>query len=209
METITPENKSAGGNKNYTLTLNISIMQQQSIFVLFLVLAGIATIVFTYIFISSKKAAAEEKGMSNPLKKRFWFSLILFVILCIFITATIPKSPYYLFADETPARVIHVSAIQFQFILSEKAIDPENPSGESHIELPINELVEFRVTSLDVNHGFALYDSSNRLITQVQAMPGYVNRLRYKFKDPGEYKILCLEYCGMAHQVMRSSFMVN
>ncbi|HEY9168057.1 MAG TPA: hypothetical protein VIN72_01060 [Lutibacter sp.] len=183
-------------------------MQQQPILVLFLALAGITTIVFTYIFVSSKKAAQSEKGMSNPLKKRFWFSLILFVVLGIFTTATIPDSPYYLFADETPAKVVHVAAKQFAFVLSDKAIDPTNPSGEN-IELPAEELVEFRVTSLDVNHGFAIYDKSNRLITQVQAMPGYVNRLRYKFKEPGQYDILCLEYCGMAHQAMRASFIVK
>jgi len=184
-------------------------MQQQSILLLFLAIAGIAAFVFTYIFVSSKKATQAAQGMSNPLKKRFWFSLILFVILGIFATATIPNSPYYLFANETPAKVVHVSARQFEFILSKKAIDPKNPSGEDNIELPVNKLVEFRVTSLDVNHGFAIYNSSLRLITQVQAMPGYVNRLRYKFKEPGKYDILCLEYCGMAHSFMRSSFIVK
>lgn len=183
-------------------------MQQQSILILFLALAGIATIVFTYIYVSSKKASQSDEGMSNPLKKRFWFLLILFVILGIFASVTIPKSPYYVFADETPSKVVYVSAMQFAFILSEQAIDPKSPAGPN-IELAANELVEFRVTSLDVNHGFAVYDKSNQLITQVQAMPGYVNRLRYKFKEPGKYDILCLEYCGMAHQIMRSSFIVK
>jgi cytochrome c oxidase subunit 2 len=184
-------------------------MQQQSILLLFLSLAGLATIVFSFIYLSSKKVTQAEQGMANPLRKRFWFLLILFVILGIFASVTIPKSPYYLFADEIPVKVVHVSARQFEFILSEKPIDPEKPSGENNMELPVNELVEFRVTSLDVNHGFAIYDNSNRLITQVQAMPGYVNRLRYKFKESGKYDILCLEYCGMAHQVMRSSFVVK
>lgn len=184
-------------------------MEQQSILLLFFALAGIAIIVFTYIFISSNRAEQDKQGMANPLKKRFWFLLILFVILGIFATVTIPKSPYYLFADETPKKVVYVSAKQFDFIMSEKAIDPKNPYSEEEIELLANELVEFRVTSLDVNHGFAIYNESNRLITQVQAMPGYVNRLRFKFKEPGEYSILCLEYCGMAHQVMSSSFIVK
>lgn len=183
-------------------------MQQQSILLLFLALAGITTIVFTYIFFSSRKAV-ESQGMANPLKKRFWFLLILFVVLGIFASVTIPKSPYYLFADETPTKVYHVAAMQFAFLISEKAIDLLKPSGDDNIELPVDELVEFRVTSLDVNHGFAIYNESNRLITQVQAMPGYVNRLRYKFNEPGTYNILCLEYCGMAHQVMRSSFIVK
>ena len=86
-------------------------MNQQSILVLFSVLAGLAILVFTYIYISSKKAEQLEQGLSNPLKKRFWFLLILFMILAIFASVTIPKSPYYLFVDETPVKVIHVSTI--------------------------------------------------------------------------------------------------
>lgn len=182
-------------------------MQQPSILLLFLILAGMAIITFSYIYLSSKNADQSAHGMANPLKKRFWFLLILFVILGIFASVTIPKSPYFLFANETPAKVVHVSARQFSFIMSEKAIDPTNPSGES-IELPANQLIEFRVTSLDVNHGFAIYNAANRLITQTQAMPGYVNRLRYKFA-PGNYNIFCLEFCGMAHQIMRTSFIVK
>ena len=183
-------------------------MEQQSILLLFLVLMGIAIIVFTYVYLSSTKVEPPKQGMVNPLKKRFWFMLILAVILVIFISVTIPKSPYFLFANETPAKVVHVASMQFMFIMSEKAIDPKKPSGEE-IEVPVNELVEFRVTSLDVNHGFAIYNPEDRLITQTQAMPGYVNRLRYKFSEPGTYNIFCLEYCGMAHQVMRSSFIVK
>ncbi len=183
-------------------------MEQQSILLLFLLLAGIGVIVFTYIYLSSKKAEQSEQGMSNPLKKRFWFMLILFVILTIFASVTIPKSPYYLFEDETPTKVVYVAAMQFSFIMSEKAIDPKHASGEA-IEIPANALVEFRVTSLDVNHGFAIYNPEERLLTQTQAMPGYVNRLRYKFSEPGTYNIFCLEYCGMAHQGMRSSFNVK
>lgn len=183
-------------------------MQQNSILLLFLILAALATITFLYIYLSSKNVELVKQGMENPLKKRFWFLLILFVILSIFASVTIPKSPYYLFADETPAKVVHVSAMQFAFIMSENAIDPKRPSGQA-IEVPANGLVEFRVTSLDVNHGFAIYNPEERLITQTQAMPGYVNRLRYKFSEPGTYKIFCLEYCGMAHQGMRASFIVK
>ncbi len=183
-------------------------MQQSSILLLFLILAGLATIVFSYIYLSSLNVDESKQGMDNPLKKRFWFILILFVILAIFTSVTLPKSPYFLFANETPAKVIHVDASQFTFYMSEKAIDPKSPKGDA-IELPANQLSEFRVTSLDVNHGFAIYNSANRLITQTQAMPGYVNRLRYKFAEPGNYNVFCLEYCGMAHQIMKTSFVVK
>ncbi|CAF0701745.1 hypothetical protein MPNT_410011 [Candidatus Methylacidithermus pantelleriae] len=57
--------------------------------------------------------------------------------------------------------------------------------------------VEFLVRAADVNHGFGLYDPDGRLVAEVQAMPGYTNRLTYVFKKPGTYKVLCLEFCGV------------
>ncbi len=182
---------------------------QNSLLLLFLILAGIIIIIFTYVFLSSKRDEKNQNGMQNALQKRFWFILILFIILAIFASITIPKSPYFIFADEQPAKIIHVASRQFYFIMSYQAIDPENPVSETLIEVPVNELVEFRVTSLDVNHGFAIYNPANELIAQTQAMPGYVNRLRWKFTEPGNYDIYCLEYCGMAHQGMKTSLIVN
>lgn len=93
--------------------------------------------------------------------------------------------------------------------MSNEAIDPKNPGAGDTIEINTGELVEFRVTSLDVNHGFAIYGPNNDIVAQTQAMPGYVNRLRWKFTTPGTYNILCLEYCGNGHQLMKSTFTVK
>lgn len=182
---------------------------QQSLLWLFLVLTGISVFVFYFVYRSSRQRGRAQQGMVNALQKRFWFILILFVILGIFASVTIPQSPYYFFADEQPSKVIHVGAGQFYFVMSDQAVDPANPAGEAAVVVEVDELVEFRVTSLDVNHGFAIYDPSNVLIAQTQAMPGYVNRLRWKFEEPGVYMVYCLEYCGMAHQVMQTSFTVK
>ena len=40
-------------------------------------------------------------------------------------------------------------------------------------------------------------------MAQTQAMPGYMNRLRVTFDQPGTYTVLCLEFCGMSHHRMR------
>jgi cytochrome c oxidase subunit 2 len=66
------------------------------------------------------------------------------------------------------------------------------------------ELVEFRITASDVNHGFAIYRDKTHMVAQAQAMPGYVNKLQVRFTEPGEYEVLCLEYCGLAHHGMRA-----
>jgi cytochrome c oxidase subunit 2 len=75
--------------------------------------------------------------------------------------------------------------------------------------VPVNALVEIRVTGADVNHGFGLYDANNRLITQTQGMPGFTNVIRYTFNSPGTYRILCLEYCGLGHHTMFSQLVVT
>lgn len=68
--------------------------------------------------------------------------------------------------------------------------------------------VEFRVTSEDVNHDFAIYAPNGRIVTQTQAMPGYTNKLLYTFKETGTYTVQCLEYCGVGHGPMRTTFEV-
>lgn len=65
--------------------------------------------------------------------------------------------------------------------------------------------VEFRVTSDDVNHGFALYAPDGRIVTQTQAMPGFTNKLLYTFDGPGTYTVRCLEYCGLGHAPMTAT----
>lgn len=66
----------------------------------------------------------------------------------------------------------------------------------------VGDVVEFVVTSADVTHGFALYDPQRRVVAQIQAMPGFVNKVRHEFVEPGKYEVLCLEYCGLAHHAM-------
>lgn len=68
--------------------------------------------------------------------------------------------------------------------------------------------VEFRVTSTDVNHGFAVYAPDGRIVTQTQAMPGYTNKVLYTFTQPGTYVVQCLEYCGLGHAPMKSEIQV-
>ncbi|MCO5231654.1 MAG: hypothetical protein M9958_10925 [Chitinophagales bacterium] len=178
------------------------------LFILLLFLAISTAIAGLFLFIFQSSRIENETGMQNPKKKRFFFFIILAAILLVLLSITIPKSPYFIYADKSPAKVVYVAAQQFVFLTSYQAITLENITTEA-IEVPANEVVEFRVTSLDVNHGFAIYNDKAELVTQTQAMPGYINKLRWKFTTPGKYNILCLEYCGGGHSFMRSSFTVK
>ncbi len=76
-------------------------------------------------------------------------------------------------------------------------------------EVKQGEPVEIHVTSADVNHGFGIYDPSLRLVAQTQAMPGYTNTIRHTFDEPGTYRVLCLEYCGLVHHGMMAEIKVK
>lgn len=75
--------------------------------------------------------------------------------------------------------------------------------------IPANRPVTFAVVSTDVSHGFAVFSPGGRIIFQTQAMPGYTNRISYTFASPGEYRVACLEYCGLGHHEMAATLTVR
>jgi cytochrome c oxidase subunit II len=63
------------------------------------------------------------------------------------------------------------------------------------------QVVELDAMATDVNHGLGVYDG-NRLLFQVQMMPGYVNKYFWIFDHPGTYQLRCMEFCGNGHAFM-------
>jgi len=68
----------------------------------------------------------------------------------------------------------------------------------SEITLPVDSEIEFYVTSKDVLHGFQIRSTN----TNMEVIPGEVAYSSYTFKKPGEYWVVCNEYCGIGHQNM-------
>ncbi len=66
------------------------------------------------------------------------------------------------------------------------------------IEVPAGAKVTFYVTSSDIQHGFKIVDTS----VSMQVLPGYVGKVSYVFREPGEYIMVCTEYCGLGHAAM-------
>lgn len=73
-----------------------------------------------------------------------------------------------------------------------------------HIEVPAGRPVTFRIASMDVLHG--VHVPMTNMSTMV--VPGYVAQLTTVFPKPGEYPMLCNEYCGMGHDHMWSRLTV-
>ena len=66
------------------------------------------------------------------------------------------------------------------------------------LTIPLGSKVTFYVTSADVVHGFFIPDTDINMM----AVPGWVNEQAHTFSKPGEYLLICHEYCGLGHQNM-------
>ena len=73
------------------------------------------------------------------------------------------------------------------------------------VRVPAGVPVTFRVTSPDVLHGFQIVGTNVNLTVA----PGYVSEATTTFETPGEYLVVCNEYCGLGHHLMQGKVIVE
>lgn len=171
---------------------------QVSIGLAFAVMAGALAAVFLTVAFDARTAPTDVIVARGYQIRRLWFLFLLafaavtFVVSMFWLPYQVPRQAEL----GAPTTTVDVTARQFDFQLS---------TGN----IPVGATVAFRVTSGDVNHGFAIYDPDGRIVGQVQAMPGVTNVLVIKFDRPGQYTIHCTELCGPFHYAMAGSFTVG
>jgi len=172
-------------------------------FAVFLVSAVIVVSAFAAVALSTRRERTVEYAKATRVRIVFFVSLA--AILVTFLVLTLPHLPYTVDA-RAPDRIVHAVGKQYAWSLTEQP-GPTLATWDRDFSpiatVPARAQIEFRVTTLDVNHGFSLYAPDGHLVAQTQAMPGYMNRLRVTFDQPGTYTVLCLEFCGMSHHRMR------
>jgi cytochrome c oxidase subunit 2 len=91
---------------------------------------------------------------------------------------------------------VHVIARQFAF----------NPGSDGYgaITVPANSTVNFYVTSADVIHGFSVVGTN----ANTMVIPGEVAEITVETGSPGDYGIVCHEYCGSNHHEMAGTMEV-
>jgi cytochrome c oxidase subunit 2 len=115
----------------------------------------------------------------------------------------------------------HVETIDPHAVFSDPRFKPQgvtvDASGHLHARLvgmtfawlptettlPAGTPVTFHVTSIDVIHGFEIVRTNG----QTMAIPGYISQFTTQF-EPGEYLIVCNEYCGVGHHLMSAKLHV-
>jgi len=195
----------------YNLILsNLKVLSLQD-YAGFITLGGTSMVIIVaiYLFISTKKGEGRNIVVQkvHKIRARYFLGLVALLSLALFLS--LPLVPYPAFKNKADD-IVTVAARQWLWILSngKHKID-NNFTGSQEITVPVNKNIQFNVGSLDVNHGFAIYNSEGVLLAETQVMPGYINKLRYTFKNVGIYKVICLEYCGLGHQVMSATIRVK
>ncbi len=75
----------------------------------------------------------------------------------------------------------------------------------NEIRVPAGSTITFVATSRDVVHGLMIHDAN----VNVMLLPGQVARVTARFDRPGEYLLVCHEYCGIAHHTMSGKVIVE
>ena len=164
--------------------------------VLIAVAYTIVTVIGVGIFLllwRSTTASREIDAEKFAHREKAWLAIVALGLVAL-LFATIFFTPY---GESAPpgSQVVDVQSQQFAFVLDNRTIRAGEP-------------VEFRLTATDVNHGFGVYTEDDEFILQAQVVPDYETTVVHTFDEPGTYKILCLEYCGLNHHGMVGQFEV-
>jgi cytochrome c oxidase subunit 2 len=156
--------------------------------IVFLVIVLALAVVFAVIAAHAGEEVSQDRvqAIGYWIRKR-WLALLT-GLLVVVVGASWASLPYAS-GSRIGRTVVRVAAGQFFWTFT----PPSVPAGTP---------VRFEVVSRDVNHGFGLYNPDGELIGEVQAMPGYTNLLDLTLNRPGQYRVLCLEYCGIGHHQM-------
>jgi cytochrome c oxidase subunit II len=73
------------------------------------------------------------------------------------------------------------------------------------LDVPVGSEVTFVVTSRDVIHGFKIVGTS----VNMMVVPGQISKMTVTFDKPGEYLLVCHEYCGGGHHAMSGKIIVR
>ncbi len=75
----------------------------------------------------------------------------------------------------------------------------------AEIALPPGSVADIYLSTADVTHGMSIVGTNVNLM----AVPGAVNYSRIRFDKPGNYLVVCNEYCGLAHHNMAAVIRVT
>ena len=181
---------------NFAAGVDLAFIVILGIGIFFLV--GITTVMILFVFkYRRSKHPKAEQIKDNTALEITWTLIPLGIVMLMFYYGYIAFRPQRNF----PADAMNVTVVSKMWAWS--FIYPGNKESDILV-LPVNKAVVLNLTSLDVIHSF--YVPAFR--QKEDCVPGKVNRMWFIPTMPGDYNVLCAEYCGLNHSYMESKVRV-
>ena len=153
------------------------------------------------------KKAFVNTGPSGTAPEKYpkieimWISTVAVLFILVNVLSVVympPVSTAALTKSGTPFQEVDITAKSWYYDMS---------SREVEVGVPVN----FSAKSGDTVHGFSVYHPDGRIVFTMMLMPGMESptTLVHTFEEPGEYKVRCLEYCGIVHHAMQDLLVVR
>lgn len=142
-------------------------------------------------------AGANIRGNNRLLA---WWLVVSFVLCTVLYVIGFDGLAEIEAAAPLSAVHVHVTAQQwiFNYTYSDYGI------SSSTLYLPVNQPVEFSITSEDVQHSFWIPEMG----VKEDAVPGYTTTFVATPNKVGHYTVRCMELCGMFHSYMNTNVVV-
>lgn len=116
---------------------------------------------------------------------------VFVIVNVITLSPLVPWQKWLLWSNPAPDRTISVEFEDYQIRL---------PQGG--VQIKSDEFVQFVATSKDVTYGFGVFRQDGTMVFQMQVLPGYDNKITWKFDAAGSYDVRSTEYSGPKHSEM-------
>lgn len=141
----------------------------------------------------------------SPIHGHTGLEIVWTVIPIVLVTAIAVYSSVALAqAEDLPDdhRVIEVTSQQFAWTFTYPDVKLMNgqPLSTGELVMPINEPVEFRITSKDVIHSFWVPEFRMKQ----DAVRGITTKTAVEPTKLGTFPVICTELCGLGHSTMRA-----
>lgn len=127
-------------------------------------------------------------------REKWWLAFLILAALAFNVftlSPVIPWQRWLLWSRPTPDQTVAV-----EFADSTIHLPPHG------VVVAAGRYIEFVATSRDVTYGLGVFRSDGTLVFQMQVVPGYENRIIWKFDRPGVYDVRSTEYSGLRHPEM-------
>lgn len=152
-------------------------------------------------FKSNGRPTENGSRIAGNSRLQVWWLVISFVLVTVLYV--IGFNGLAEIEAAAPVSALHVNVTAQQWIFDYTYADYNITS--SSLYLPVNQPVEFKVTSLDVQHSFWIPEMG----VKADAVPGETNTFTATPNKIGTYTVRCMELCGVLHAYMNTNVVVE